>query len=319
MSSASYYFNFFPEQSCLSKKKKKSAIVIYPFSGERNFPGLISHSIQLVLPISFGLGKCGTLDGEGGINPFWPRGFGTQTLSKPLWEHGIKQALLPSEGQAAWWRAARSTGLARRPEHARSPSPERPRWGARGWPWIPTPEGLVLDPPPPHPGRRHPQPPAFPRATAYSLRKSLSWRLNLSRSSAELRCPKSSGAGGSKPRGSENIVHGLRLARRAGFRGGAHGGRRLRGRRRLWCASGSRHFPGRARLLRAELSFLEMPEMDRARSRGRPRKRAGAEVTSPQTGVWRAFAGCVSFAFLAFPLRFEKVWDSHSKDLLTHF
>lgn len=150
MSSASYYFNSFPEQSCLSqKKKKKSAIVIYPFSGERNFPGLISHSLQLVLPISFGLGMCRTLDGEGGINTFWPRGFGTQTLSKPLWEHGIKQALQPSEGQAAWWRAARSTGLARRPEHARSPSPERPQWGARGWPWIPTPEGLVLDPPPP--------------------------------------------------------------------------------------------------------------------------------------------------------------------------
>lgn len=153
VSSASYYFNSFPEQSCLSKQnKKKSAIVIYPFSGERNFPGLISHSLQLVLPISFGLGKCGTLDGEGGINTFWPRGFGTQTLSKPLWEHGIKQALLPSEGQAAWWRAARSTGLAWRPEHARSPSHERPPWEARGWPWIPTPEGLVLDP---HPDSRH--------------------------------------------------------------------------------------------------------------------------------------------------------------------
>lgn len=98
----------------------------------------------------------------------------------------------------------------------------------------------------------------------FSLRKSLSWRLNLSRSSAELRCPKSSGAGGSKPRGSENIVHGLRLARRAGFRGGAHSGRRLRGRRRLWCGSGSRHFPGRA-IAKLKAAIAEHEEV-RARS-----------------------------------------------------
>lgn len=149
---------------------------------------------------------------------------------------------------------------------------------------------LVPDPDPrgpiprsPVPGNRDPPPPSPP---AYSLRKSLSWRLNLSRSSAELRCPKSSGAGGSKPRGSENIVHGLRLARRAGLPSGAHGGRRLGGRRRLWRASGSRHFPGRERLLPAERSFRERPETDRAQEQGAPEeaRRGGSDITAEVSG-----------------------------------
>lgn len=184
---------------------------------------------------------------------------------------------MPSEGRAAWSHARAQDGpcweaWTRKVTFARQAAV----WGGRPVPETRSPRACSLMP---SPGNRD------PRATAYSLRKSLSWRLNLSRSSAELCRPKSSGAGGSKPRGSEHIAHGLRLARRAGIPSGAHSGRRLRSWRRLWSASGSRHFPGRARLLPAERSFIEMPETDRARNWGRPSKRAGAEVTSPQKSL----------------------------------
>lgn len=166
----------------------------------------------------------------------------------------------------------------------------------------PNPVSSRARPPMPLPGNRD------PRATAYSLRKSLSWRLNLSRSSAKLCRPKSSGAGGSKPRGSEHIAHGLRLARRAGLPGGSHCGSRLRGWRRLWSASGSRHFPGRAQLLRAEWSFIEMPETDRARNGGVRGSTQGRKLHHRRSvWVWRAFFLDVSFTFPAFRLRFEKV------------
>lgn len=185
-----------------------------------------------------------------------------------------------------------------RPGHARSPSRARPRGGAGDQ--VPGSRSLRACSLIPIPRNRD------PRATAYSLRKSLSWRLNLSRSSAELCRPKSSGAGGSKPRGSENIAHGLRLARRAGIPGGAHGGRWLRGRRRLWSASGSRHFPGRARLLRAEGSFIEMPETDKP-GRGDARGSVQGRKLHHRQGVWvwRAFSGW-AFCFPGFsPVHWE--------------
>lgn len=127
---------------------------------------------------------------------------------------------------------------------------------------------------------------------AYSLRKSLSWRFNISPSSAELRCPKSSGAWGSKPRGNENILRGLRLARRGavGFLSGPLSWRWVRGRRRLRGTSGSRHFPGRTGLLRAESSFIETPETNRDREKGASggARRGGSYVRRLRHLGWRA-------------------------------
>lgn len=107
---------------------------------------------------------------------------------------------------------------------------------------------------------------------AYPLRKSLSWRFNISCSSAKLRCPKSSGAGGSKPRGGKDILRGLRLGRRRalGFLGSAGGWRQIRGRRGLRGSRGSRHFPGRTGLSGAESNFIETPEPKHRQGEGAP-------------------------------------------------
>lgn len=128
------------------------------------------------------------------------------------------------------------------------------------------------------------------RGPAYSLRKSLSWRLSVSRSSAELCRPQPSGARGARPRGGEDMLRGLRRAgrRAVGSLGWPRGGRRVRGRRRLGGAGGGRHFPGRAGFFESNRALLKRRKQTRTQVRGRPAGRGGAEVTyGARAEVWR--------------------------------
>lgn len=204
------------------------------------------------------------------------------------------RALLPSEGQAAWRHGARSPGLPRRPAHARSPSPERPRWGAGGWSRIPTPEGLFLDPPFPATATPRPRAPQLTRCAKVSPGASTSPA-----------APPNSAAPSPRELGARSRGAARTLCTGCGWRGGqgspagptAGAGSAAGG--DSGARAGVAIFPEENGFFQPSGASGKGRKRTEPRNRGRPRKRAGAEVISPQKCL--ALARFLGMWVLCFP------------------